>query len=96
MTLSVEEANVQSPICPPEVPSQKACLEIVDRTGHTEVSWDPDDPEEVQAAQEAFGECLGKGYAAFSMQSDGKQGEQIRSFDPYAGRILMLPALVGG
>jgi len=39
----------------------------------------------------------GKGFSAFLVTgAKGEQGEQIREFDPKAGRIILIPALQGG
>ncbi len=77
-------------------PRPRSLLEVMDPTGHTEVQWDPDDPEEVRKAEETFNEMIKRGYAAYRMNAEGKQGEQIRKFDAYAGRILMSPPMKGG
>lgn len=71
-------------------------LECMDQTGDTKVEWNRHKPEEVAAAKASFDVLKGKGYAAFKLSSDGTKGDQIREFDPEAGRILMAPPLGGG
>ena len=72
-------------------------LAVMDRTGDTKTIWDPENETEVQIARETFEKFKKKGYIAFSVRGkDGEKGEQIREFDPKAGRIIMSPPLGGG
>lgn len=71
-------------------------MAIMDLSGDTKVTWDHSKPEEVDAARATFDALRKKGYAAFSVSKDGSKGEQIRTFDPAAERIILAPALVGG
>jgi hypothetical protein len=78
-------------------------MNIFDRTGHTQVSWDPDDKASVADASDKFTELVGKGYTAFAVdtkEEDGltieSKGRRITTFDPKAGKVLMVPQLVGG
>lgn len=75
----------------------KCELAIVDPTGDTKVIWDPANEDEVDAARTQFETLIGKGFSAFRVKpGKGDKGEQIREFDPQAGRIIMIPALQGG
>jgi hypothetical protein len=71
-------------------------MSVMDRTGHSEVTWDPSKPIEVRTARQAFDSLVREGYNAFSIDEDGERGERIREFDPKAGKIMMVPQLVGG
>ena len=72
-------------------------MAVMDRTGDTKIMWDPDNPDEVSAARKTFDELVGKKkMLAFSVKKSGKQGEQVREFDPKAERLIITPALVGG
>lgn len=81
-----------------ETPVSKniSVMEFMNHTGHTEVRWDRNKDIEVQAAKAQFDLLTSKGYAAFKLKSDGTQGEQIRTFDPDAERILLTTAKAGG
>lgn len=81
MTTMVEEKNV---------------LHVMDNTGDTKVSWDPDAPAEVQAAAAVFDQLKRQGYLAYTVRRGGKRGDVIREFDASAGHIVMTPQLVGG
>lgn len=70
-------------------------LHQLDHTGDTELKWDPDKPEEVEAARAAFDALMKKRYLAYEVKP-GNEREQIRKFNPSAHRIVMSPQLVGG
>lgn len=71
-------------------------MQIMDRTGHTTTTWDPLKPDEVEAAREQFNTLTRKGYNAFRVEGADNRGERMRDFDPKAGKIMMVPQLVGG
>jgi tRNA U38,U39,U40 pseudouridine synthase TruA len=72
-------------------------MAILDRTGDTKLMWDPENKDEVEAARKTFDELVGtKKMMAFKVKKSGKQGEQIKEFDPTAERMIITPALVGG
>lgn len=71
-------------------------LSILDHTGDTRIEWDGDDPASVEIARASFDAALRKGHLAYRVGAGGRQGEQIREFDPAAERIVLSPQLVGG
>jgi hypothetical protein len=78
-------------------------MSIMDRTGHSTVTWKPDDPSSVKDAEKKFNEMIDQGYTAFAMDlvsTNGvtveQKGKRITTFDPTAGKIMMVPQLVGG
>jgi hypothetical protein len=71
-------------------------MQIMDRTGHTTVTWDPSKPVEVRTARASFESLIAEGYNAFRVNEDNERGERIREFDPKAAKIMMVPQLVGG
>lgn len=78
-------------------------MNILDRTGHTSITWDADDKVSVQDAKDKFEEMIGKGYRAFAIETtedDGitieEKGRPITAFDPKAGKVMMIPHLQGG
>ena len=56
---------------------------------------DVDKVVEVDVEQE-FSRLMHQNYAAYRIDPDTGDGEQIREFDPDAAEILLAPALVGG
>lgn len=71
-------------------------MNIMDQTGHTTTTWDPQKPDEVDAARAQFDTLTRKGYQAFRVEGADNRGERLREFDPKAGKIMMVPQLVGG
>lgn len=71
---------------------------VMDRTGHTTVTWDPAKPIEVEVAKSSFDKLIKEGYNAFRVDEAnvGNKGERLTTFDPKAGKIMMVPHLVGG
>lgn len=72
-------------------------LQYADGTGDTRLEWNKDVPAEVDAARETFARLHGENkYLAYKTRRDGSRGEVIRSFDPNAERIVMVPQTQGG
>lgn len=72
-------------------------MSVMGREGDTKFYWDVHNWTEVEAAKATFDLYKGKGFAAFHMTPKGKQdGEQMKDFDPAAGRILFIPQMQGG
>jgi hypothetical protein len=71
-------------------------MQIMDRTGHTSITWDPDKAVEVGVARDSFDKLIKEGYRAFKVEGHDNQGERMTTFDRNAGKIMMLPHLVGG
>ncbi len=70
-------------------------LTVMDRRGHSTVTWSTDLQETVDTANQRFNELLSEGYTAFEMH-DATTGEQITEFDAEAETILMVPRMVAG
>lgn len=72
-------------------------MAVMNREGDTKVEWDRSNANEVEAARRSFDDLVGqKRYAAFKMGPGAKRGEQIRTFDPDAERIVLVPPMRGG
>lgn len=71
-------------------------MHVMDQTGHTSVTWDIDQPDEVAAARETFDRLIRAGYSAFAVEGRDQQGRRITTFDPQAGKLMMVPQLRGG
>ena len=81
----------------------KGVMEVMDPTGHTTVTWNPDDQTSVADAQREFDRLRRNGYSAFRLDvthENGcvteQKGELINRFDPQAGKVMMVPQLEGG
>jgi hypothetical protein len=79
-------------------------MSIMDHTGDRTMTWDPADPSSVRDARNEFDRLLRDGYTAFRMNVvmdngvvvEEKGGDLIRTFDPAAGKLMLVPRRVGG
>jgi hypothetical protein len=69
-------------------------LKILDHTGHTELSWDPEAVDEVEAVRSRFEALMRHNFVAFDLTTT--PGEVIREFRPEATEILVTPKFAGG
>jgi len=68
----------------------------LDETGDMKIAFNPDNEDEVEAAETQFDDLVEKGYTAYAAEKDGSQGKKMKKFDPKAGRIILVPKLKGG
>ena len=68
---------------------------VMDRTGDSRHSFDPNDARELAKAEHRFRELTDAGFTAAVRTGPG-QVSQIRSFDPKAEETVFFPRLVGG
>ena len=71
-------------------------LKILRNEGDTRVTWDPDNDDELEAAEAQFDTLIEKGFTAFAVKKDGSKGRKTTKFKPDAGAIIMVPKMVGG
>lgn len=78
-------------------------MQIMDPTGHTTVTWRPNDAASIADAKKEFDRLRKEGYQAFEMnvvKENGvvveEKGKRVTTFDPAAGKVMMVPQLVGG
>ena len=72
-------------------------LSMLGQKGDTKVSWDPSNTGEVALAKKVFDEGKAKGFAAYKTKGgEWRKGEQIKTFDPEAERIILIPPMAGG
>lgn len=69
-------------------------LQVMDPTGHTTVNWDPGDEDSVAVAAATFKEMTAKGYNAFRVAPG--PGVKMKTFDPTAEKMILVPHLAGG
>lgn len=70
-------------------------LRVMNRCGHTTVSWSTDLQDTVDAANRTFNHLLSEGYTAYQMLDETK-GERITEFNAEAPSIMLVPRMVGG
>jgi hypothetical protein len=81
-------------------PRARGELSILNGKGDTTLGWNPENEDEVEAAEAMFEELTAKGFQAFEVSEEkgkeGGRGKVIRKFDPKARRIIMSPRIGGG
>lgn len=70
-------------------------FKVLDPEGHSSVSWDPTDVEEVERARRNYEALVRRGYRAFRLdnQTEGRVQER---FDPDEKQSLLVPPLHAG
>ena len=68
---------------------------VMDRSGDSRHSFDPNKAEELAKAEQRFYELTEVGFTAAVRTVEG-QVSQVRSFDPNAEETVFFPRLVGG
>lgn len=83
-------------------------LHILSKNGDDRIVWDRRFKDQIEQAKQKFYEMLDKGYIAYVVGPDGKEGRRItrfnpdaeeiliKSFDPNAHKIIMRPMIAGG
>lgn len=65
------------------------------KIGDMKVSWNSENEKEVSAAKEIFDKRIKESWSAFR-EKGGFKGDKIRTFDPEAERIILVPPICGG
>jgi hypothetical protein len=68
---------------------------VMDHTGDSRYSYDPNNAQELAEAEQRFYELTKVGFTA-AVRTGAGQVSQIRSFDPNAEESVFFPRLVGG
>lgn len=68
-------------------------MRIMGRRGDSVVEWNQ---ETADAAQKEFDEFLTGGGLAFKADKEGGEAERVKSFDPKAEELILVPQLRGG
>jgi predicted double-glycine peptidase len=72
------------------VPENKAAMAVMGIEGDTKYIWDPDSPEEVEAAREHFNAMRAKGFMVFKLRAWVKTKE-VQTFNPRDKRYAYVP-----
>jgi hypothetical protein len=72
-------------------------MHVLDRTGHTKITWTPGNDEEVDNARDMFNDLTRNNrYRAFRAGEGDAKGRRVDRFDPEAGTLIMVPHIAGG
>ena len=77
--------------------STRIIINVLDRTGHTELTCDLAEPETVEQIKTEWTKLLTRGFVMAGFP-DGPQreGVQMREFDPTIAFYTAIPQMVGG
>lgn len=80
-----------------EMKSYAHQMHRLDNTGDSRIEWDPDEDNEVEAAEKMFKQNMKiDGMKAYEVGKDGKAGKEIKRFNPNAAKIILVPRIAGG
>jgi hypothetical protein len=71
-------------------------MNIMDSSGHGQVTWSMSNAKEIAAAQVTFDRLVKQGYAAFGAMERSAPKKAISTFDPTMEELVMVPRIVGG
>jgi hypothetical protein len=71
-------------------------MSIMDRSGHKQLTWDTEIPEQLELARETFNRLSRKGYSAFGSTKKMQAKHLVHEFDPTMEELIMVPRNVGG
>jgi hypothetical protein len=71
-------------------------MNIMDASGHKQLTWTTDSLEEIAEAQETFDNLMTKGYTAFGSKVKAEAKQSIKEFDPTLEELVLVPRTVGG
>ncbi|HEX2530420.1 MAG TPA: hypothetical protein VHK70_03015 [Burkholderiaceae bacterium] len=71
-------------------------MNIMDRSGHKELTWDTAKLDEILAAKETFDNLMKQGYSAFGSPLKDGTKHLVREFDPAMEELVVVPKIVGG
>jgi hypothetical protein len=72
-------------------------MRVMGQRGDSKVIWNPDNNDEVEAAEKQFEQLVKKKrFRAFRVDAEGGKGEPISKFDKNAAKLIMVPPMAGG
>lgn len=72
-------------------------ISVLSGYGDIKKVWNAANTDEVEDARQSFNRMVKeKKYLAFKVTAAGDKGEQIREFDPAAGKMILVPPVAGG
>ena len=77
-----------------EISKNELC--ILGPEGDSKITWDPSNEKEVKSAEKEFNDCIRKNYTAYAVTNLDKKGSKITTFNPFIGKIILVPPVSGG
>lgn len=86
MTMQMQETDVPFEQIPPHL----GAVSVMGGKGDIKYTWDPKNPDEVNAARLHFAELKAKGFRIFKMRR-WRRDIEVEEFDPKDARLLFVP-----
>lgn len=71
-------------------------MAVMGTEGDTKVIWTATNEDETANAKRTFDDLVKKGFAAFAVKANGDKAEQVKTFDPKAEKLILVPQMRGG
>jgi len=71
-------------------------MSVMDASGHKQLTWKMDKPDEIATARTTFDRLVEKGYSAFGARKKTEPKHAIKTFDPTMEELVLVPRTVGG
>jgi hypothetical protein len=69
-------------------------LRILDARGDTQLSFDPQNTDQIKDVETRFRELMERGFTAFDVST--MPGKVLKTFDPRACEVIVTPRFAGG
>jgi len=71
-------------------------MSVMDSSGHKQLTWSTDQPDEIAMAKKTFDQLIGDGYFAFASEKKMETKHLISKFNPAMEEVIMVPRNVSG
>lgn len=71
-------------------------MRILTEEGDLKIQWDKGNEKEIAVAREMFKKYKKDGWFAYRVGDSGRRGQKIDEFEEDAGKIVLIPPVVGG
>jgi len=71
-------------------------MSVMDSSGHQQLKWNRNNSDEIAAAQAVFNRLMEQGYSAFGAKTKTAPRNSMKTFDPEAEEVVMVPRIAGG
>jgi hypothetical protein len=71
-------------------------MSVMDSSGHQQLKWNRDNPDEIATAQTVFKRLMERGYSAFGAKTKTEPRHSMKTFDPEVTEVVMVPRITGG
>ena len=74
----------------------KNAFHVLDITGDSTLSWDPNEAGEVASTKQLFDDLVKQGYKIFTKAATKEERVEVTEFDAALGALVVVPKMKGG